>query len=200
MRLKGSSPFHATNLKIFGYTFLPSDAFSLSFDVGAKTGNWSAIGTSTQPPARVDLFAAWIENQNVDAPVSYSVFPATDFATFHAKSLALRLQDIQNDANVAAVFDETHKTASIVFWGAGGGSVYFVPSGGNAGVIYCMDNGVITVSDPSQTLVSVQIMFTLDDFGTRPPCWGYGRIKVLLLNLPGGGLTGSSVSRNIEDL
>jgi len=195
-----------------GYTFPSSSCnFSLSVDVGVKSGNWSAIGTSTQPPTSVDLFAAWITHENADAPLSYSVFPATDLDTFSAKSLALNIQEIQNDEFISAVFDETYRTASIVFWDALGGSAYFVPSpteaginitsNSQAGVIYRLNTGIITVSDPSQTLVSVRITLTLDDTGSPPAHWGnYSRTKILSLDLPSGGLAGSSVSSDIQNL
>lgn len=186
-----------------GYMFPSSDAFELSLDVGIKTGDWSAIGTSPLPPANVDLFAAWINHHNVSVPVSYSVFPATNPGAFIAKSSSLRLQSIQNDANVSAVYDRTHKTAFIVFWDVAGGSVHFTPSpgeggitiasSGNTAVIYHLDAGVITVSDPSQTLTTVQITLTSEKAQGR----GNNSTQAFSLHLPSGGLAGSSVSQAV---
>jgi hypothetical protein len=191
-----------------GYTFSDSvDAFDLSLRVGEQTGNWSSIGTSGQPPVTVDLFAAWIEHKSPHVPVSYTVFPGTDVDTFLGKSERLRLQSVQNDAHVSAVFDETHNTAMVVFWDSVGGSLRFVPSprdapititaDGNIAIIYCIYSGNVTVSDPSQELKTVQVTLSLEQ-GRKPPQWGNGLSKDLVFVLPTGGLAGSSISQNIQ--
>jgi Polysaccharide lyase family 8, super-sandwich domain len=64
-----------------GYYFDPGSTV-LSLSVGERTGAWSAIGTSTQPPETVDLFAAWIEHQDLTQPVSYTIFPGSTFDSF----------------------------------------------------------------------------------------------------------------------
>ncbi|KAG5716027.1 Chondroitinase-AC, partial [Termitomyces sp. T112] len=44
-----------------GYTFNTSNpSTSLSLQLGNRTGSWESIGTATDPPTTVDLFAAWL--------------------------------------------------------------------------------------------------------------------------------------------
>lgn len=191
-----------------GYTFSdPSDAFSLSLEVGQKTGNWSAIGTSTQPPPTIDLFTAWIQHNSLDSAVSYSVFPGTSSRTFVQKSHRLQLQYIRNDAHASAIFHEDDETFMAVFWDAAGGSVDFLPSpktarititvNGNAGMIYRLRTGEITVSDPSQSLVEMIVTLKLGP-GRKPPHWGKGHSKRLIYALPDGGLAGSGITQLIQ--
>jgi hypothetical protein len=195
-----------------GYTFdRPPGAApaTLSVDVGPKSGNWSAIGISTQGVETVDLFAAWIDHGvgAPDVPFAYSVFPAVDQRKFAKKALRTQLQTIQNDADVSAVYDAVHRVAYYVFWNPSGGSAEFCPSpfeaaislnsSGNAAVIYRVDSGNVTVSDPSQTLQSVQLTFTIADSGRKPPHWGRKSSKQLAVNLPQGGTAGQSVSQTL---
>ncbi|EGN94539.1 polysaccharide lyase family 8 protein [Serpula lacrymans var. lacrymans S7.3] len=186
-----------------GYVFQPSNgSFSLSVETGYRTGNWSSIGTSTQPPATVDLFAAWIDHQNISTPISYTAFPSTDFGTFVLKSNQAQIKDIANDQNVSALFDATHNTAMIVFWNPAGGAVSFdfdgafaslhVTSHSNAVVVYRLNSGNVTVSDPSQTLTQLVVNMSLGN-GTKPKGWGNDSSKSLSFTLPTNGLAGSSV-------
>jgi hypothetical protein len=191
-----------------GYSFPATDNVTISLQVGEKAGNWSTIGTSTQPPATVDLFAAWIEHGSLDAPVSYTAFPGANVQTFSKKSRQLDLQSIQNDAHVSVIYDNAHNTAMFVFWDISGGSVNFMPSAkaasitivtnGNLAVIYKLSSGEIVVSDPSQTLLAVQVSVTLMGRGEKPPHWGKGRTKTLMFDLPQGGLAGSSTIQSIQ--
>lgn len=176
-----------------GYKF--DDAGSpLSVQVGQKTGDWSKIGTSTQPPTTVHLFAAWIPHQDLASPISYTVFPGTTADNFNGKQAQLKLRTIQNDVHISAVIDEVHETMMVVFWDAAGGSVIFEAHGqvtltanGNAAVIYRHKTGEITVSDPSQSLSSLQLTLRHHDDA-----------KTMDFALPGGGLAGSSVTKNIR--
>ncbi|KAI0348044.1 polysaccharide lyase family 8 protein [Trametopsis cervina] len=191
-----------------GYAFPASQKgkAGLSVQLGARTGNWSAIGISTQGVETVDLFAAWLAhnltspaspNNNSSFPsISYTAFPAVDRRTFAKKaaSAQTQLHEVQNDAHVSAVYDSAHRTAFFVFWDASGGSTSFAPSAnahkvsvaasGNAAVVYCVDTGNVTVSDPSQTLSTLKVTF-----GTG------ASNKTLTFALPTGGLAGSSVSQ-----
>ena len=194
-----------------GYSLAQSNqsSFGLSVEVGPKSGNWSAIGISAQGVETVDLFAAWLSHDNTsssqDLPsVSYSAFPAVDRRTFQKKALKTQvtLQQISNDGDVSAVYDSAHRTAFFVFWNAAGGSAQFRPSltqgpitvasTGAAAVIYCLDTGNITVSDPSQTLDTLQLTVTKGGRGGSPP-------NTLTFSLPAGGLAGSSVSQILKD-
>ncbi|KAJ3511292.1 hypothetical protein NLJ89_g4183 [Agrocybe chaxingu] len=189
-----------------GYLF--NQSFSLSFEVGKKTGEWSAIGTSTQPPATFHLFAAWIEHDLALSPIAYTVFPGTTHSAFVQKAhrLAAGIQNIRNDANVSAIYDRVHRTIMAVFWNTLGGSATVVPditsapitvtSNGNIGVIYKVASGQVTVADPSQSLISVQLSLDLGQ-GRKPPHWA-GQSKSLIFQLPSGGLAGSSVTQRID--
>ncbi|KAF8912697.1 polysaccharide lyase family 8 protein [Gymnopilus junonius] len=150
-----------------GYVFPDfNGTASVSVQVGEKTGNWSTIGTSTQPPAIVDLFAAWIEHHDISAPISYTVLPGITQKAFAKKAKKFALQAIQNDSTISAIYDKVDKIAMFVFWEANGGSVTFSPgenlapimilATGNIALIYRLDTGEITVSDPSQSLITVQ--------------------------------------------
>ncbi|KAI0078909.1 polysaccharide lyase family 8 protein [Panus rudis PR-1116 ss-1] len=194
-----------------GYLFDQSKPqFNISVEIGPKSGNWADIGISTQGEATVDLFAAWIDHgtpADPIEPVSYTVFPATDHGTFYAKTLSTKLRNIQNDADISAVYDENHRTAMFVFWNSSGGSVSFTPSqheapltvaaNGNSAVILNLKTGEVTVSDPSQTLSSLTVTCTVGDAGAKPSGWGPGLSKTLTFELPSGGLAGDSVSQKL---
>ncbi|GLB36185.1 putative polysaccharide lyase family 8, N terminal alpha-helical domain [Lyophyllum shimeji] len=189
-----------------GYIFRNNNATTMSIHVGEKSGNWSAIGTSTQPSATVNLFGAWTQHTSPATPVSYTVLPGTDQGAFATKSKELRLQSVRNDSHVSAVFDEVHNTAMAVFWDGVGGSITFRPPGkapitistnGNLAIIYKLNSGEVVVSDPSQTLVAVQVSIGIGA-GLKPPHWGKASTKSMIFALPQGGLAGSSVSQTIQ--
>lgn len=176
-----------------GYKF-SDDGLPVSVQIGQKTGDWSKIGTSTQPPTTVDLFAAWIPHPSLTTPISYTVLPGTTQENFVTKSSQLRLRTIQNDAHISAVVDDSHNTSMVVFWDPAGGSVTFqgppafgqitIASNGNAAVILQLQTGDITVSDPSQNLSTLRITLIQQ-----------GSTKTFNFALPRGGLAGSSVTQ-----
>ena len=182
-----------------GYTF-DDPSFGLSLSVGERTGNWSAIGISTQPLTTVDLFAAYIEHEDLTAPLSYTIFPGIDLRSFQDKSEDRQhtLRTLRNDEHISAVLDEENDTVSIVFWDGTGGTLRFfmsseddpisISSNGNSAIIYSFGTDKITVSDPSQTLTNIQVDITrgwADD------------TRSLDLDLPTGGNAGSSVSMDV---
>lgn len=189
-----------------GYTFDQVDpSVNLTTQVGTVTGNWSAIGTSTAGPNTVDLFAAWLDQgvgpSSSFPALSYTTFPVVDPDTFISKSAETRLRNIQNDAHASALYDETHRTAMIVFWDTTGGSVQFltetrtnvtVQVNGNSIVLFCLDTGAITVSDPSHTLANLSLNITLTELQCQP------QTKKLSFALPTGGLAGSSVTQTFQ--
>jgi len=179
----------------------------ISVDVAEKTGSWSVIGTSSQPPATIDLFTARIGHKSTFTPFSYTAFPGTSYDTFLAKSRGLRLQSVQNDEIISAVFDEGNKIAMVVFWDAAGGSVTFDPAfasasititaDGNIALLYRLETGEVTVSDPSQSLTTTQVTLTLG-LGRKPFQWGAGLTKTLIFDHPSGGGAGSSVCQTFS--
>jgi len=192
-----------------GYTFDPSPGISgLSVEIGEKTGNWSAIGTSTQPNATVDLFAAYISHSSLLVPISYTAFPAISHEMFRHKRKATKLRTIRNDAHVSALFDDVHCTAMVVFWDAMGGSVIIpgssffdapltIASNGSSALIYHLKSGNVTVSDPSQNLTKLDIEMWVG-LGQKPPHWGWEFSHHLSFDMPSNGSAGSSVSQCIS--
>ncbi|KAI0639372.1 galactose mutarotase-like protein [Trametes polyzona] len=187
-----------------GYTFQQQGFFDpgldLTVDFGPRTGDWATIGISTVGEIIVDLFSAWLNHgsgSDLDVPTAYTVFPAVSQGEFLRKSITTKLVPIRNDANVSAVYDAAHKTAMFVFWSAAGGEATFTPSllgptitvgaNANAVAIYKVDEGTLTVSDPSQKLSTVQ-------FTVKKGFWGWSRDKVVDVALPTGATAGSSVS------
>ena len=191
-----------------GYLFPKyNNSAAISVNVGEMNGSWSAIGTSSQPPTTVDLFTALIEHKSTSTPISYTTFPGTSYDTFSTKISGLQLQSVRNDKSISAVFDEGSSTAMVVFWDAGGGSVTFGPTpantqititaDGNIALLYRLETGEVTVSDPSQSLTRTQVTLALGS-GVKPPQWGPGGLKkTLKFVLPSGGGAGSSVSQTV---
>ncbi|KAG6879694.1 hypothetical protein C0992_012541 [Termitomyces sp. T32_za158] len=181
-----------------GYVMPPSDSTNLTLEVivGQKTGNWSTIGTSSQPPAIVDLFAAWINHKSLSTPVAYTAFPGTDLTTFSKKREKLRLRTVQNDEHVSAVCDEVHNLCMIVFWNIDGGSTTLnspsqgpitISVDGNSAIIYKLNSGELKISDPSQTLSSIKVVIS-----------SQGIEKTLSFAMPQGGQAGSSVTQKVR--
>lgn len=191
-----------------GYAFPDfNGTASLSVQFGDKSGNWSVIGTSTQPPITVNLFAAWIEHDTLSASIEYTAFPGTTQKQFKQKSNQLQLQTIQNDGTISSLFDEANQTFMAVFWVGIGGSVTFTPgkkaapitinASGNIALIYKLNTGEVTISDPSQSIIATQVSLTLG-VGNKPKHWGAGLTKTLVFQLPTDGLAGSSVTQTIN--
>lgn len=195
-----------------GYTFDGSiGVLELSVEVGDKVGNWSLIGISTQPPETVDLFAAYLTHSTLRKPISYAIFPSTKSPeTFERKSGEMKLRTIKNDAHISALFDDVHQTVMVVFWDSDGGSVLItrssisdapltISSNGNSAVIYQLNTGNVTVSDPSQSLKELDVKLQVGSPGGKPPHWGSESSHDLSFILPISGSAGSSVSQNISN-
>lgn len=197
---RGNETFNGTISSLWhggvGYCFdLGSTVLSLS--VGERTGAWSAIGTSTQPPETVDLFAAWIEHQDLTQPVSYAIFPGTTFDGFQGKSLSRNIVPLQNDAYISAILDADYNTVAAIFWDVSGGTIsldnelfIFRPASvtvsASVALMLDFDDGTFTVSDPSQTLTGVDVL--VEGILETP--------LAFTVNLPSGpgGFAGSSVT------
>lgn len=181
-----------------GYLFDPESTV-LSLSVGERTGAWSAIGISTQPPETVDLFAAWIEHQDLTQPVSYTIFPGTTFDSFQTKGEERHITPLQNDDHISAIFDEDGGTVSAVFWDASGGTLDLdgdplislglasISVNGNVALILNFRTGTLIVSDPSQSLTNVEIQ--VERIQEMP--------STFTVELPQGpgGLAGNSVTQ-----
>ncbi|KAI0651820.1 polysaccharide lyase family 8 protein [Trametes meyenii] len=192
-----------------GYVFNTSDPVTLSVDVSSRTGAWSAIGASSQPPVTVDMFTAWLAHNDLSSAISYLVFPATTTDSFQQKAAAAasNLKTIRNDGSISALLDVPNKTAFLVYWVDNGGSVTIpataqggatikVQSTGSSSVILRMDTWTVTVADPTQLLSTLTLTFTLGS-GTAPVGWGTSKTKTVQISLPSGGIAGSSVTQNL---
>jgi hypothetical protein len=175
-----------------GYTVDPPAP--VAFATGARTGAWSAIGTSDAAPETVDLFSAWLVHRNFSAPAAYTAFPGLSADAFDAKrrTVAANVHTV-NDAHAMAVWDDEHATGMAVFWDSAGGSVQLsdgttLAADSHAAVIYEPAAGKLTVSDPSQSLAALGITITLS-----------GQTKTYQFALPPGpgGMAGSSVTQTL---
>lgn len=192
-----------------GYTFNTSNpSTSLSVQLGPRTGSWQTIGTSKEPLANVDIFAAWLSHSDLTASISYAIYPGTSsFSAFNQKAQASKLQLIRNDGSISALLDATHSTAMIAYWVDAGGSVAVPSPTGNAPltvkstgstlVILHLDTWKVTVSEPTQTLTTVTLTFTLGS-GSTPAGWtGSSKTKTLDVSLPTGAQIGDSVTLSL---
>ncbi|KAG2366568.1 polysaccharide lyase family 8 protein [Suillus spraguei] len=187
-----------------GYEFPAANGtYGLSVEWGNRTGAWSNIGSSTQPPETVELFAAWLYHSNLSAPVSYTSYPAVDYDTFTLKRAATHLHEIENSASVSALLDKVYRTVTAVLWSLTGGSFTFqldesyapitITTSANAVVLYRVESGTVTVSDPSQTLSELSVEMTAGD-GVKPKGWSSQNTLIIHFTLPSSGLAGSSVT------
>jgi Polysaccharide lyase family 8, super-sandwich domain/Polysaccharide lyase family 8, C-terminal beta-sandwich domain len=198
----GNQTFNGTASTLWhggvGYLLEPGSTV-LSLSVGQRTGAWSTIGTSTQPPETVDLFAAWIKHQDLTQPVSYTIFPGTTtLGSFQDKSKSREIIPLQNDAHISAILDPAYDTISAIFWDASGGTLPIQDFGhgpatvtvsGSVALMLNFKTGNLTISDPSQTLTSVNVQVV----GMT------GSPDIFTVDLPHGpgGLAGSSVTQII---
>ncbi|KAJ7103495.1 polysaccharide lyase family 8 protein [Mycena belliarum] len=188
-----------------GYSFSsPGNDFSLSIEVGRKTSNWPALGTSAQVTEPVDLFSAWIVHESPNnTSLAYTVFPGVDLNTFEEKNSQSQVQIVQNDALISAALDQSSTSLMAVFWATGGGSVDVAPkspqafrmsANGTAALIFDWTSGKLTVSDPTQTLTAVSITLSV---GRGMASRLNGLSKTFVFILPSRGFSGSSVSQNV---
>ena len=192
-----------------GYSFDLCSPVDVSVQTGNKTGNWTTLGISTQPPSNVDMFAAWIEQPMGQTSLAYKIFPATDQRSFREKMLRTQFSHrvLVNDKATSAILDTQDDTVFSVFWGADGGSVTVPGSPGfaavtvssdiNSAIIYHRSKGEVVVSNPSQTASTLVLDLKTGTVGRRPPGFEAGPRRTLVLALPSGGLAGSSVSQSL---
>jgi hypothetical protein len=194
-----------------GYSLNPSagtvNSTTLSLQLGAKTGDWSTIGTSKAPPVTVDMFTAWLYHANPSASTEYAIFPGvSSYSALQTKSAAAQLRSLSNTVSISAVQDLKNHVLMIAFWKSGTITVpavapyasYTVQANQGAAVIVDTDTWKVTLSDPSQLLTSVTLTFKLGS-GTPPPGWGFGTTKQMVFTLPTGGLAGSSVTASMAN-
>ena len=211
----GSTLYYGGN----GY-FALDEPFNLTLFEGNKTGNWSAISTSTAGNTTVPIFSAYATIPQ--STFSYTLYPATDPDTL-AYVASANEYTIIDDGGVLGVAGQ--QRLSLVFWPEASTSIPInmtaidssmegsmtVTSDQPAAYLFASrDNGdgtstmVITASDPSQRLQSVAFSISMDDAelscadeGYDTGCQGMNGGVNFTVALPQGGMAGSSIFRNI---
>lgn len=193
-----------------GYIFEPKGAGNtLSVSAVNKTGQWSTIGTSTQPPITSSVFTAYIEHETA---LDYTILPARNYNDFQSSHRGSDLQTLQNDGHVSAVLDAAYSTLMVVFWDDTGGAIEFnisyglsvqLSSDNAAIVLYRVASGNVTIVDPTQGLAIITITISLTSMtpaNVIPPLWPSGRSSVILeFDLPQGSGAGSSISKSLAN-
>ena len=203
----GSTLYYGGN----GYQAL-GDPFSFVVAEGNRTGNWSAISTSTAGESTVSIFSAYTIIPSTT--FSYALYPATspdDLAAAQANPT----YTIIDDGGVIGVAGA--ERLSLVFWPGGATSVTVdleavgdlqgtmqVSSDQPAAYLFAMrGNGdgsqtlVVTLADPSQALDSLNFGLTSDALsvscsGEDDGCQAVSGGITVDVALPTAGLAGSS--------
>ncbi|KAJ1302293.1 hypothetical protein OPQ81_001110 [Rhizoctonia solani] len=183
--LSGSGNFTEANTLWHGgtgYIFPPDQALSTQVTVNleTRTGDWSKISTSKEPPYKKDMFSAWIVHTRSDSlhytpesnafpPVEYSVFPATRSNTeFENKAAGLRPRTVINSEVVSAAMDSHAMILGAAFWTSSGGPV----SVREMGIRVEVDRGVVLMlkfEDGARTKGKIYV---------ADPTHGSGRVTV----------------------
>ncbi|TFK30475.1 chondroitin AC lyase [Coprinopsis marcescibilis] len=193
-----------------GYVFpnYGNDSAVLNLQLEEKTGNWSSIGTSTQPPTKVELWAGWLQHTTTTKPIEYTTFLGVSYSDFSRKfsQPQPRIRTVSNNEAVTAIFDTQTSIAMAVYWrktasltvtpGPTSAPITITVSG-EVIMIFSFMTGKIVVSDPSQTLSKVDLTLAIGD-GSRPSFWTGDRKKTLTFQLPTGGQAGDSVTQTVE--
>lgn len=183
---------------------------ALVVEVGERPGNWSKIGTSTQPPHTVDLFSAHLEHERDEQsgsfpPISYTTFPAISSANFTAlldQDDPTGIIELQHDDSISALLDSSYSMLYAVFWDASGGTLNFTCPDDSAGSLYISHNAAVIldfgaepklfVSDPGQSVESIAFEV---DLGTC--VGGVGLKEIGNLTMPTDGDEGKSVTMHL---
>lgn len=186
-----------------GYTFPTNCSTRLNVRTGPVAGNWSLIGTSTQPPTTVDIWAAWLEHAPGTAPVEYTMWPGLSQQDFKNNCRNSPVKTLQNTPEISAIHDTKLNKIMGVFWGQEGGSFTVeglnglspltISSKNAVSFLVSMTNGYIVASDPSQTLASTTLTFTFNG-EQLPHFWRGAPTKDVNISFPTDGFKGVSVT------
>lgn len=170
-----------------GYIFPPRTKLSLT--IGPQTGKWSAIGTGPDLPVTENVFDLWIDHGATpqDASYQYIVVPNTTPEGVAESSKDSGLDILANNNSVQAVYSQHLKLAELVFRQA---SYIKTPIGTVRADHACLllahqtATGLrLTASDPED--LPLKLTITVNE-------------KPYALDLPGGNLAGSSVSKEVQ--
>lgn len=170
-----------------GYIFPPRTKFSLS--LGPQTGKWSDIGTGPDTPVTENVFDLWIDHGVAPqgARYQYIVLPSATLDEVKKRAEDSGLDILANNSAIQAVYNPRLKLAELIFRQP---SYITTPLGTVRADHACLllvhktATGLrLTASDPEDLPLTLTV--TIDE---RP----------YTLDLPGGNLAGSSVSREVQ--
>lgn len=170
-----------------GYIFPPGTKLNLSF--GPQTGKWSEIGTGPRAPVTKDVFNLWIDHGTTaeDAQYQYIVAPNTTPEGVARRAADSGLEILANTSTIQAVYNRRLKLAELVYRQP---SYIKTPLGtvraDHACLLLVRQTAMglrLTASDPED----LPLMLTITVDG-----------KPYTLDLPGGNLAGSSVSKEVS--
>ncbi|KAM3461767.1 hypothetical protein NHJ6243_004701 [Beauveria neobassiana] len=116
-RAVGSTLWYGGN----GYMSYDDAPFHLTLSEGERTGNWSAISTSTAGSATVPIFSAYTTvNESKTATTSYAVFPAISPEKLAQEAQTPSWKPINGEGISGAAGQQG--ILSVVFWPPGGRS------------------------------------------------------------------------------
>lgn len=170
-----------------GYIFPPDTRLSLT--LGPQTGKWSDIGTGPDTPVTKNVFNLWIDHGAApqDASYQYLVLPNTTSVGVAQRAKDSGLTILANNDTIQAVYDPRIQLAELVYRRP---SYIKTPLGNVRADHACLllvhktDAGLkLTASDPEDLPLTLTI--TVDE-------------KPYTLDLPGGDMAGSSVSKVVQ--
>ncbi|KZV87023.1 galactose mutarotase-like protein [Exidia glandulosa HHB12029] len=187
-------------------------ARTLSVSAGPRSGNWSSLGTSTQPPTTVPLFAAWIHHpaDQLSSPLAYTVFPGvSDNDALCDAMEKVDLTPLANEPTHMGLWDAKRRVAYGVVWSADAPALV-LPSllnlggltiGADQPLVFIANFGsldirkwTLTVADPTQSLTSATITLAWKTGSALPPQWGLSIAKKISVSFPQGANAGSSAT------
>ncbi|WVQ70638.1 hypothetical protein IAR50_000158 [Cryptococcus sp. DSM 104548] len=193
--------------------------FDLKVSNGNRSGNWSAISTSTRGEATTSIFSAYISHVKLadsagsNQTWSYGMFPASSRTEVQKEYNHQSYFPFQNDGVWGL---HGHDTLMLVFWPGSSlsfGSEVATAFGGypngwvnitsSEPVVLLMttsEDGTmnINIADPSQTVESLDLTFEFDD-GAELDCVDEGcevdgdMVRFQGVRLPSGGCAGDTV-------
>ncbi|KAK2606010.1 hypothetical protein QQS21_003527 [Conoideocrella luteorostrata] len=214
--LEGKTLFYGGN----GYLSY-DQSFDLTLFEGNRSGNWSEISTSTAGISTASLFSAYTTIK--DKTFSYAFFPASSRATLAKELDSPTVKPIVKNGISGAIGSDR---LSLVFWPGGEESITLklrdigwdnsgsvtITSSQPAAYLFagkCKRAGkgitlVVTLSDPSQKAMSASFSLkfegakaSLSASGVKDGRSGSEPEVEYSVDLPSGGMAGSSISRKM---
>ena len=217
------SAHNATTLYYGGNGYLSFDPpFQLTIAEGNRTGNWSAISTSTQGVQTANIFSAYTAiPSDPSIAYTYAFFPASSPDRLAFEASQPTTTTFQGDGVTGVV---GAARLQIVFWPggaltasvplsqigwAGDGNVTITTSEPAVYIFATSSAGklVVTLADPGQTLASLSFSLVMPGLSCQEGLdWDDGcsrsgsarGVRFTDVALPQGGLAGASVFRDVQ--